>query len=1534
MVKGEYDMKNTKRSLLTSLTSLLLCFAMLLGTTFAWFTDVSSSKGNKIVSGNLEFDLEVLDETTKQWYSIKESKEPLFHYENWAPGYTDVTVLKVENEGSVALKWIARFVTEEALTKLADVIDVYTITSDTEIDYPTNNDLTGYTKIGTIKEFVNGLNVTNDGVLYPEGSTAGVSESYLGVALKMQESVGNDYQNMTLNGGSFDIKILATQYGYEGDSFSGNGDSYDEGAQYPTLATQIKYLTNDTDYIYFDLSNNGNIIATMNVPAAAVADPTYPVTVTITDIDPSETIIVGENTKAFAYDIEVTNLKSTLADDELITVTLNMPNALPSAKVYHKGELVNNAVYDEVAGTITFKTDSFSPYAVTWKERTASTAEELRDVITGDDDVYIRLTGDIEFICDPTMDGFNGSNKHMAKSSTYTYYNGVNIVGKNIAIDLNGHNITSSGDTGAIFFVTPNSSLNITDTVGGGTVTAKDLCYVIWAPYDTPSFCDIYNGIFVTDSYAGVTDTSKYGRAIVYAGEGGNINVYGGYYLYNNTPDDATNTNNGAFNVMDNYIPEENPCLTVHDGVMLINQYYKQSTGKDDATVKLAEGCSVASVTLGTAVAGYKNWYQVQTDDPIVEIKFENTDKYTYRVGNMNTVALGSLFNVVNTISSNAKFNVTINAIDNSSVSGVYTANSDWSKSTIKFSGTGLAKITVNGCELVVEVVDAMNATGATSAKANNVVLLNNVGFSTIEVSGGYTLYGNGFKMTASSDYMYDTMNAGFVVLKNGTLDNVQIICPNFSYSIIYNNQIKDNANTAVPSDSSNDARGNVRSAVMVDGNSKIINSYVHGGRAAIFLRSGNLLVDNSTISGGAAATIHTIAAQSLTLRDATLIQRPFQATVHDTSKTIMGFCGLFECGEDGNSTPLIIEGTLIQDAWINESYTKYIALSTASTIVSNALKKTDYLHDLDGDGTKESLNLGFTYIPQNTGGSTNANATDNRTNKSEIPYSAVEVGSALASAKVYSYNNSKGTSSDFVVEGDYTPTAQGSTVPAINFSDTNADRVFTTVFDTSDNRWESTLTVNLDNGNYNFNFAKLLVQKYGNNLTYTVAKADGTAVSTSTEIALTTSGVTDYVLTVADENATHTLYFTITASKTSIPEPVVVDGKNDGTHLLVVKNKNSDWSCAINALDSVQVKYYTVDGEVLLDLSSFAPTKTGKLNDTNNYWEATNAAGCKLKITCGYIHDTKQIYGMPVGINNGGNKVYFTISSTNGYVSTSTSARSVTLTYEFTDPNGKTLKFSSATTFTYADYKNGTQYSYSDFVNGTLKEASGSSCVTADTLVTLANGTQKRIDQITYEDQLLAWNFFTGEYTAVPAAIIFDHGYDYNTVINLMFSDGTSVNVVNMHQFYNEDLNKFVTINAENVADFVGQEFAKNNGNGCDTVTLVDYAVSEEYVEAWGIISALNYNIFVNDMLSTDFMTKDYALFNYLEIGENMMFDAEKMQSDIETYGLYTYEDFAEYLTYEQFVAFNVQYFKISVEKGYYTYDGIVTLIYEYLYA
>lgn len=242
--------KTTKKTLLTSVLSLVLCMAMLIGTTFAWFTDSVTSSNNKIQAGTLKIDLELLDKESGKWNSVKESQTPIFNYDKWEPGYTDVKVLKVENEGTLALKWVAKFIAAGQLSELANVIDVYVRPSKDVITYPAADDraLSDYTCVGTVAEFVNSIEETTTGELKAN------EEAYLGIALKMRESAGNEYQGMSL-GSAFDIQIFATQLASETDSFNNQYDAYApelytvNGVKYDTAAKALT-AAKDDDKVY------------------------------------------------------------------------------------------------------------------------------------------------------------------------------------------------------------------------------------------------------------------------------------------------------------------------------------------------------------------------------------------------------------------------------------------------------------------------------------------------------------------------------------------------------------------------------------------------------------------------------------------------------------------------------------------------------------------------------------------------------------------------------------------------------------------------------------------------------------------------------------------------------------------------------------------------------------------------------------------------------------------------------------------------------------------------------------------------------------------------------------------------------------------------------------------------------------------------------------------------------------------------------------------------------------------------------------
>ena len=93
----------TRRALLMSALSLLLCVSMLVGTTFAWFTDSVTSGRNTIVAGNLDVVLEYWDGDSYE--EVKSTTKLFDDAALWEPGYTEVAYLKVSNAGSLALKY-------------------------------------------------------------------------------------------------------------------------------------------------------------------------------------------------------------------------------------------------------------------------------------------------------------------------------------------------------------------------------------------------------------------------------------------------------------------------------------------------------------------------------------------------------------------------------------------------------------------------------------------------------------------------------------------------------------------------------------------------------------------------------------------------------------------------------------------------------------------------------------------------------------------------------------------------------------------------------------------------------------------------------------------------------------------------------------------------------------------------------------------------------------------------------------------------------------------------------------------------------------------------------------------------------------------------------------------------------------------------------------------------------------------------------------------------------------------------------------
>ena len=200
--------KSTKRALLTSALAILMCVAMLIGTTFAWFTDTASTGVNKIVSGNLKVDI-IGANSDSHIEKLDFTKATGAGGENllWEPGCRYLTEgFRIANKGNLALKWKAQVNTgttaaNEGNFDLLDVIDFYLVkgTGESQTETPLN-------------EFTGNLKKTETSDVY-----------YIkGV---MQTTAGNDYQGLMLDG--IGITVYATQNTVENDSF---GNDYDAGA--------------------------------------------------------------------------------------------------------------------------------------------------------------------------------------------------------------------------------------------------------------------------------------------------------------------------------------------------------------------------------------------------------------------------------------------------------------------------------------------------------------------------------------------------------------------------------------------------------------------------------------------------------------------------------------------------------------------------------------------------------------------------------------------------------------------------------------------------------------------------------------------------------------------------------------------------------------------------------------------------------------------------------------------------------------------------------------------------------------------------------------------------------------------------------------------------------------------------------------------------------------------------------------------------------------------------------------------------------
>ena len=298
-------MKKTKSALLSSVVSLFLCFAMLLSTTFAWFTDSVKSENNVIMSGNLDIELEYWNGT--EWVDVA-GKSNILTNELWEPGVTEVAYLRVANAGSLALKYQLgiNIVSEtEGVNvagdrfKLSDYIMFGVVEGVNGETGAYANREAAVEAVGASKKISAGY--TNAGSLAKESAPV-----YLALVVYMPTTVGNEanHNGTDVPEINLGINVFATQLANEEDSF---GSGYDEGATVEVSTADDLQAALNTGVQEITLVENITVDEPIVIPAPATA--TYSLrstpTPVVIDLNGKKiTTAYNETTKKHAYAID------------------------------------------------------------------------------------------------------------------------------------------------------------------------------------------------------------------------------------------------------------------------------------------------------------------------------------------------------------------------------------------------------------------------------------------------------------------------------------------------------------------------------------------------------------------------------------------------------------------------------------------------------------------------------------------------------------------------------------------------------------------------------------------------------------------------------------------------------------------------------------------------------------------------------------------------------------------------------------------------------------------------------------------------------------------------------------------------------------------------------------------------------------------------------------------------------------------------------------------------------------------------------
>ena len=366
-------MKKTN-TLIASFVAIALCFTMLLGTTFAWFTDSVINTNTILTSGNIDVELWHCNDSKSDngygfGYNANNAEEvngstKLFLNVNgedilWEPGAEVGENFRIKNVGSLALKY--QF-TIKALSKtttvdgkaLTDVIKLQAV----ELEFDENGVPVGSGLYEEDINFANGYVISGD-LLAGDYVDYHISLDWLST------ENDNDYKNLKILLG---VELVATQFSYESD---GLGTGFDDGVAFPNVSYDVN-LENDLQ------ADGSALLQTKGEKGVSATIPSSVVDTLknsgIESLSLVHTAPIEEEGKVTFESIEFVDKNGNIVNlenyqlEEKIEVTLPAQNTFSEGEqvlIYHDGKEVGVGIVNE-QGEITYEVEHFCEVVVSY----------------------------------------------------------------------------------------------------------------------------------------------------------------------------------------------------------------------------------------------------------------------------------------------------------------------------------------------------------------------------------------------------------------------------------------------------------------------------------------------------------------------------------------------------------------------------------------------------------------------------------------------------------------------------------------------------------------------------------------------------------------------------------------------------------------------------------------------------------------------------------------------------------------------------------------------------------------------------------------------------------------------------------------------------------------------------------------------------------------------------------------------------------------------------------------------------------------